>query len=81
MASRSGWRPAVINLKKGEPARLLLKTDDEERRFAVDELRVEKRIVPGKATTLEVTADRAGNFAFYDCLNPDSKKGRLVVSE
>ena len=81
VASRAGWRPAVVNLKKGEPARLLLKTDDDEHCFAVDELRIEKRIVPGKATTLEVTADRAGNFAFYDCLNPEGKKGRLVVSE
>jgi heme/copper-type cytochrome/quinol oxidase subunit 2 len=81
VASKSGWRPAVINLKKGEPARLLLKTEDEEHCFAVDELRIEKRIVPGKSTPLELTADRAGNFAFYDCLNPEGKKGRLAVSE
>ena len=81
VASKAGWRPAVISLKKGEPARLALKTDDDEHCFAVDELRIEKRIVPGKATTLEVTADRPGTFAFYDCLNPEGKKGRLVVSE
>ena len=81
VASKTGWRPAVINLKKGEPVRLLLKTDDEEHCFAVDELRIEKRIVPGRATTLELTADRPGSFAFYDCLNPEGKKGRLAVSE
>ena len=81
VASKAGWRPAVINLKKGEPVRLLLKTEDEEHCFAVDELRIEKRIVPGKGTPLELTADRAGNFAFYDCLNPEGKKGRLAVSE
>ena len=81
VASKAGWRPAVINLKKGEPVRLALKTDDEEHCFAVDELRIEKRIVPGRATTLELTADRPGSFAFYDCLNPEGKKGRLVVSE
>ena len=81
VASKAGWRPAVINIKKGEPARLLLKTEDDEHCFAVDELRIEKRIVPGKATPLEITADRSGNFAFYDCLNPDGRKGRLAVSE
>ena len=81
VASKAGWHPPVINLKKGEPARFLLKTDDEEHCFAVDELRIEKRIVPGRATTLDLTADRAGSFAFYDCLNPEGKKGRLVVSE
>ncbi len=81
VASKGGWRPPVINLKKGEPARLLLKTEDEEHCFAVDELRIEKRIVPGRATPLEFTPDRAGNFAFYDCLSPEGKKGRLAVTE
>ena len=81
VASKAGWRPPIVNLKKGEPVRLLLKTDDEEHCFAVDELRIEKRIVPGKATTLDLTADRPGSFVFYDCLNPEGKKGRLVVSE
>jgi hypothetical protein len=25
--------------------------------------------------------ERAGNFAFYDCLNPEGKKGRLAVTD
>ena len=81
LASKAGWRPAVINLKKGEAVRLLLKTEDEEHCFAVDELRIEKRIVPGRATSLEFTPDRAGNFAFYDCLSSEGKKGWLAVKE
>jgi heme/copper-type cytochrome/quinol oxidase subunit 2 len=81
VVSKAGWRPAVINVKKGEPTRLLLKTEDDEHCFAIDELRIEKRIVPGKATPLELTADKAGNYAFYDCLNPEGRKGRLAVSE
>ncbi len=81
MATRTGWRPPVLNAKKGEAVSLALKTDGEERCFAIDELRIEKRIVPGRATTLEFTPDRAGNFAYYDCLNPDGRKGRLAVSE
>ena len=81
LATEGGWRPPVVNAKKGEVVRLALKTEDEERCFAIDELRIEKRIVPGRATRLEFTPDRAGNFVFYDCLNPEGKKGRLAVTE
>ena len=82
-ASKRGFEPAVVNLRKGEPARLLLKADDEEHCFAVDEFRIEKRVVPGRPTTLDFTPDRAGTFTFYCCLEPDSKamKGRLIVDE
>jgi heme/copper-type cytochrome/quinol oxidase subunit 2 len=81
VGTKAGWRPPVLNVKKGEVARLVLRTDDEERCFAIDELRIEKRVVPGRATTLEFTPDRVGNFPFYDCLVTDGKKGRLAVTE
>ena len=81
VATKGEWRPPVVNVKKGEAVRLALKTDDEERCFAIDELRIEKRIVPGKTTSLEFTPDKAGNFPFYDCLDPDGRKGRLAVTE
>jgi heme/copper-type cytochrome/quinol oxidase subunit 2 len=83
VASKAGFQPALINLRKGEPSRLLLRTADVEHCFAVDELRIEKRILPGKATTLDLTPDRAGSFSFHCCLEPDSPamKGRIVVSE
>jgi heme/copper-type cytochrome/quinol oxidase subunit 2 len=78
--SNAGFRPPVINVKKGEPTRLLLRSADGEHCFSLDALRIEKRVVPGKPTAVELTADRAGNFPFYDCLNPE-RKGRLAVSE
>ncbi len=81
VATKSGWRPAVLNVKKGEGVRLSLKTEADERCFAIDELRIEKRIVPGRATPLEFTPDRAGSFTYYDCLEPEARKGRLLVSE
>ena len=82
-ASRTGFEPSVIRLRKGEPARLLLKTADVEHCFAVDELRIEKRITPGRTTTLDLTPDKAGSFPFYCCLEPDAAalKGKLVVTE
>jgi plastocyanin len=81
--SKRGFEPALVNLHKGEPAHLVLKTSDVEHCFAVDELRIEKRIVPGRSTTLDLTPDKAGSFVFYCCLEPDAAalKGKIVVSE
>jgi plastocyanin len=82
-ATHAGFRPKAVNLRKGEGARLILTTADGEHCFAVDALRIEKRIVPGKATTLDLTVDRAGTFTFYCCLEPEREamRGRLVVTE
>jgi heme/copper-type cytochrome/quinol oxidase subunit 2 len=83
VASRTGFRPKLLKLRKGDTARLLLKTADEEHCFALDAWRIEKRIAPGKTTSVELTPDRAGEFSFYCCLEPDNKalSGRLVVVE
>ena len=81
--SRTGFQPATLNLRKGESAHLVLKTADVEHCFAIDALRVEKRVVPGRATTLDLTPDRSGTFPFYCCLESDdaAQRGRLVVAE
>jgi heme/copper-type cytochrome/quinol oxidase subunit 2 len=83
VASRSGFRPAVVNLRRGEPARIRLSTADDEHCFAVDAFRIEKRIAPGRTTTLELTPDRSGSFPFYCCLEPRNERlmGKLVVAE
>jgi len=83
VASKAGFRPRQLKLRKGETAKLVLKTADEEHCFALDAWRVEKRIAPGKATTLELTPDRAGEFPFYCCLEPENKalQGKLLVVE
>jgi heme/copper-type cytochrome/quinol oxidase subunit 2 len=85
VASREGFRPRVVNVRKGQPVRLLLSTADGEHCFALDALRIEKRIVPGRATVLDLTPDRSGTFPFYCCLESgsasDSENGRLVIIE
>jgi heme/copper-type cytochrome/quinol oxidase subunit 2 len=83
VASRQGFKPKVLNLRKGELARLRLTTADDEHCFAIDAFRVEKRIAPGRATLVDLTPDRVGTFPFYCCLEPDNAalQGRLVVSE
>ena len=39
-----------MTLRKGETVRLVLSTEDGEHCFAVDEFRLEKRVVPGRTT-------------------------------
>jgi heme/copper-type cytochrome/quinol oxidase subunit 2 len=81
--SKAGFKPETIRLRRGEAARLSLRTTDEEHCFAVDALRVEKRVQPGRVTHLELTPDKAGSFPVYCCLEPDNAalRGRLVVAE
>lgn len=82
-ATASGFQPKVVRLRKGESVRLVLRTTEREQCFAVDELRVEKRILPGRDTLVDLTPDKVGSFAFYSCLEPDNPalRGRLIVSE
>lgn len=82
-ASREGFKPATLKVRLGETVRLQLQSADAEHCFALDALRVEKRIVPGRTTSVDLAPDAAGRFAFYCCLEgPDSsEKGTLVVTE
>jgi heme/copper-type cytochrome/quinol oxidase subunit 2 len=83
--SRSGFSPREIHARKGEAIHLRLTSRDQEHCFAVDAFRVEKRVVPGRTTTVDITPDRAGTFPYYCCLESgaaaDTERGRLVVAE
>jgi heme/copper-type cytochrome/quinol oxidase subunit 2 len=83
VASRQGFQPRVVNVRKGQLTRLVLSSRDGEHCFALDALRVEKRIVPGRTTVLDLTPDRSGTFPFYCCLESgaaaDTENGRLVI--
>lgn len=85
VASEKGFEPRVVNLHKGDPVRLRLTTSDREHCFALDAFRVEKRIVPGRATFVDLTPEKAGTFAFQCCVEEgaaaDKEHGRLVVVE
>jgi heme/copper-type cytochrome/quinol oxidase subunit 2 len=83
--SRRGFEPSRIVLRRGETAHLTLTSEDGEHCFAIDALRIEKRVASGRPTRLELTPERAGTLAFYCCLETgaqaDREKGELVVSE
>jgi heme/copper-type cytochrome/quinol oxidase subunit 2 len=84
-ASRSGFSPSVIHARKGEAVHLRLTSRDQEHCFAVDAFRIEKRVVPGRTTAVDITPDRAGTFPYYCCLEKgaaaETERGRLVVAE
>jgi heme/copper-type cytochrome/quinol oxidase subunit 2 len=85
VASEHGFEPRVLNLRKGEPVRLRLTTADREHCFALDAYRVEKRILPGRATLVDLTPEKAGTFPFQCCIEEggaaDKEHGRVVVIE
>jgi heme/copper-type cytochrome/quinol oxidase subunit 2 len=81
--SAGGVRPKLVRLRKGEAARLVLRSADREHCFAVDELRIERRVKAGGSSVVDVLPERAGRFDFYSCLDPDdaTARGQIVVSE
>jgi hypothetical protein len=81
--SQGSVKPREIRGRRGDSLRLLLSSEDGEHCFAIDALRVEKRVVPGRTTTAEITLDRAGEFPYYCCLEPKNAafRGRLLVAE
>jgi cytochrome c oxidase subunit 2 len=85
VVSRDGFQPREITVRKGETVRLAVKSADGEHCFAVDDLRIEKRVVPGRTTIVDVTPDKAGAFPFYCCLETgaaaEKQRGRLIVTE
>ena len=83
--SRSGFTPNVIHARKGEALHLRVTSKDQEHCFALDAFRMEKRIVPGRTTAVDLTPDKAGTFPYYCCLETgaaaETERGRLVVAE
>ncbi len=63
----------------------MLSSGDREHCFAIDALRVEKRILPGRPTRFELTPDRAGVFPFHCCLESGesaaAERGQIEVLE
>jgi heme/copper-type cytochrome/quinol oxidase subunit 2 len=84
-ASKRGFEPSRLTLRRGESVSIVLSSADAEHCFAIDALRIEKRIVPGRTTTFDLVPDRAGVFPFYCCLESGEaaavERGQLTVTE
>lgn len=85
VASADGFRPKVVNVRKGDAVRLSITSADGEHCFALDAWRIEKRVRAGRATVVDIAPEKAGTFPFYCCLETgaaaEKEHGRLVVTE
>ncbi len=82
----SGIEPAALKVRRGDLLRLDVGSGDgAEHCFALDELRIERRVVPGRKTRVDLVPARAGRFAYYCCLHATAAAGRergeLIVSD
>ncbi len=84
-ASRRGFQPKRLSLRRGEAVEIVLTAAEGEHCFAVDALRVEKRVVAGRVTRFSLTPARAGVFPFHCCLESgaaaERERGELTVSD
>jgi len=83
--SKRGFEPSRITVRKGETTRVVVSSSDAEHCFAIDALRIEKRVVPDRPARLDLTPAQAGAFAFYCCLEAGGaaqvERGELVVTD
>ncbi len=83
--SRRGFEPSRVSVRRGEAVRLVVTSRDVEHCFAIDALRVEKRVVPGRPARVDLVPEQAGEIPFHCCLESGSQaeveRGVLVVSE
>jgi cytochrome c oxidase subunit II len=61
-AKRFECSPNQITLKKGEPVKLLLTSDDVTHGFFLKPLKIDEVIVPGKTTEVNLTPQTAGTY-------------------
>jgi cytochrome c oxidase subunit 2 len=65
VAKKFDYTPATIELTKGETVVLELTSVDVTMGFNSPDFHVRTDIVPGKTTTVRVTADKVGKFEFF----------------
>ena len=83
IARKWDFEPAIIRVKEGDMVKLNIKNIDLAHGFRIFEFGVNERLAPGKTTTVEFTADKAGEYIFF-CSVPCGKghggmNGKLIV--
>ena len=63
-AKKWAFVPNEITVKKGDHVKLRITSIDVTHGFMLPEYGINERIEPGKVTTVEFTADKAGEFSF-----------------
>jgi heme/copper-type cytochrome/quinol oxidase subunit 2 len=78
-----GFQPRTITAKVGEGVRVILTAADGDHCFAIDPLRIERRVKQGETAIIELNFDRPGTMLYYCCLenDPTTHRGEIVIRE
>ena len=84
VAKKFEFVPAEIQVKRGEPVTLRFTAPEVPMGFNLADFNLRADIVPGKVTTLQLTADKAGSFTFlcdvFCGSGHEDMSGTLVVT-
>jgi cytochrome c oxidase subunit II len=84
-AKKYEFDPGTITVKKGEKVKLMITALDKDHGIKIEAFSVEQVLKKGVPTTVEFTADKAGEFPFvcskYCGFGHGKMKGKLVVEE
>lgn len=84
-AKKYEFSPATVTVERGRPVRLEITAVDDTHGIEIKEFRVKSRLEKGKATVVEFTPDRTGEFPFKCSVlcgfGHGKMKGTLVVVE
>jgi len=83
VARQWDFNPATITVSEGDEVKLNIKSVDVTHGFSIFEFGVNTRLIPRQTTTVEFTADKAGEYTFF-CSVPCGRghtgmKGKLIV--
>ena len=84
VAKQFSFNPDPIIVNQGENVRLLLTSEDVEHGFSISEYGINEKIKPDETTTVEFTADKAGEFEIRCSVvcgaGHSGMKGKLIVN-
>ena len=82
-AFQFGFDPNPVVVNEGEQVKLVVTSTDVTHGLSIAEFGVNARLIPGRPSIIDFTADKSGTFIFY-CSVPcgaghRSMRGRLIV--
>jgi cytochrome c oxidase subunit 2 len=84
-AKKYEFSPSTVTVKKGERVKLVITALDKDHGIKIEALGIEKVLKKGEPTTVEFTADKAGEFPFvcskFCGFGHGKMKGKLIVEE
>lgn len=83
-ARQSEFKPGTITVRKGEPVRLLLVSEDADHTFVIDDFGIARALPANREVVVELTPHREGRFRFrcssYLEEGHEQMSGELVVA-